>query len=79
MHENVIRLINILNDRFKIPSQTDGFNILMTKADLVGKVSMYWPMEDNWKVENLNEAIIECGIPSIVNINNERIYLLMEQ
>jgi len=79
MNEKVVRLINIIQDRFEIPYRTNGVNILRTKADILGLINNYWPMDGNYTIEDYDLALQNADIPNFVNSNNVRIYLLLEK
>ncbi len=77
MNEKVVRLINILQDRFQIPDRTDGNNILMTFADIERSVDEIWQKSENWSVENLWDALAEIGVPNFTNTNRQQIFILV--
>lgn len=80
MNEKVIRLINILQDRFDVPMRTDGGNILMTRGDLEHEVNGIWPRdEDTWNSILLDEAIANLGIPNYVNFYGVHTFILVRK
>lgn len=79
MNEKVVRLINIIQDKFEIPMHTNGLNILRTQSEILALVNNYWPMDGNYTIEEYESALLECDVPNFVNSNNTRIYLLIEK
>ncbi|MGJ1432889.1 hypothetical protein ACR79M_15040 [Sphingobacterium spiritivorum] len=77
MTDSQVRLINILQDRFKIPFKSDGNNILMKHSQLSKMINDIWPQSENWTSEDLAIAILETEIPYITNSENDRVYLLL--
>ncbi|MGJ1424549.1 hypothetical protein ACR79B_11190 [Sphingobacterium spiritivorum] len=77
MTDSQVRLINIIQDRFKIPVKSDGNNILMKHSQLSKMINDIWPQSENWTGEDLAIAILETEIPYITNSENERVYLLL--
>ena len=73
----VIRLINLLSDRFVIPHKTDGMNVIMDLAAIEVAVNSLWPKDENWTTEQLVDALQISGVPSFVNSSNVRKYLLV--
>lgn len=74
----VIRLVNILNDRFDVPYKTDGCNILMQFHEIESSVCDIWPQSENWTSAELQEAVCRCDIPNFLSTNNVRTYLLVK-
>ena len=73
----VIRLINLLNDRFVIPHKTDGMNVIMDLAAIEVAVNSLWAKDENWTTDQLVDALQISGVPSFVNSSNVRKYLLV--
>lgn len=79
MKEEVIKLINILDAKLEIPSQTNGMNVVRNKEQILAVVNNYWPMDGNYTVEDFDAALQEFDAPSIVNWLGSREYLLIEK
>lgn len=79
MDEKVIKLINILEAKFEIPSKTNGMNVLRNKGQILAVVNAYWPMGDNYTMEDFDYALEKFDPPNIVNWLGQRDYLLIEK
>ncbi|MEN5054383.1 hypothetical protein [Sphingobacterium kitahiroshimense] len=76
MQEVIIKLVNILEEKFFVPLKTDGENILMKRTDIEMIVNIYWDKEKNWESLNLIEALEYLKIPSFINDSFQAVYIL---
>lgn len=79
MEEKVIKLINILDAKFEIPTKTGGMNIVRSQAQILAVINNYWPMDGNYTIEDFEVALLEFNAPNIINWLGERNYLLIEK
>lgn len=79
MKENIIKLVNILDRYYEIPAKTKGMNVIRNIGQILAVVSSYWPMADNYTIEDLHAALDEFDAPFIINWLGVKEYLLIEK
>ncbi|MDR2274503.1 hypothetical protein [Sphingobacterium paramultivorum] len=75
MNEKIVKIINILEDKFFVPIRTDGENILMGREEIEAHVNIYWQKENNWESIDVIEALDYMQIPAFLNDSNIMVYI----
>ncbi|WP_336828502.1 hypothetical protein [Sphingobacterium multivorum] len=75
MNEKIVKIINILEEKFFVPVRTDGENILMGRDEIEEQVSVYWKKENNWESIDVIEALDYLQIPAFLNDSNVMVYI----
>ncbi|WP_333802557.1 hypothetical protein [Sphingobacterium multivorum] len=75
MNEKIVKIINILEEKFFVPVRTDGENILMERDEIEEQVNVYWKKEGNWESLDVIEALDYLQIPAFLNDSNVMVYI----
>ncbi|MGJ1502677.1 hypothetical protein [Sphingobacterium multivorum] len=75
MNDKIVKIINILEEKFFVPVRTDGENILMERDEIEAQVNIYWQKENNWESIDVIEALDYLQIPAFLNDSNVMVYI----